>query len=136
MIHQTDSNELKALLENVKTIAVVGLSDQPDRTSHYVSKYMQEKGYTIIPVNPTVSEVLGQKCYASLSDIGQQVDLVNVFRRSEFLSEIAKETVEAGIPSFWAQLGLFNENAYNYLQEHGVQTIMDKCIMVEHSRLV
>ncbi|WP_054709687.1 CoA-binding protein [Bacillus sp. JCM 19041] len=126
--------QIKQLLDTKKRIAVVGLSDNPDRTSYMVSEAMQRAGYTIIPVNPNADVVLGEKSYASLKDIEGPVDMVNVFRRSEFLPGIAKETVERGIDSFWAQLGVVNEDAYDYLKEHGVETVMDRCIKVEHAK--
>ncbi|WP_078391069.1 CoA-binding protein [Shouchella patagoniensis] len=126
--------QIKQLLDTKKRIAVVGLSDNPDRTSYMVSEAMQRAGYTIIPVNPNTDVVLGEKSYASLKDIEGTVDMVNVFRRSEYLPDIAKETVEQGIDSFWAQLGVVNEEAYHYLKEHGVETVMDRCIKVEHAK--
>lgn len=126
--------QIKQLLDTKKRIAVVGLSDNPDRTSYMVSEAMQRAGYTIIPVNPNTDVVLGEKSYASLKDIEGTVDMVNVFRRSEYLPDIAKETVEQGIDSFWAQLGVVNEEAYYYLKEHGVETVMDRCIKVEHAK--
>ncbi|GIN09626.1 CoA-binding protein [Shouchella clausii] len=125
---------MKELLHTKKRIAVVGLSDNPERTSYMVSEAMQKAGYTIIPVNPRVDKVLGEKAYPSLLDIEGEVDLVNVFRRSEFLPEIARDTVKAGIGVFWSQLGVVNEEAYDYLQAHGVETVMDRCIKVEHAK--
>lgn len=125
---------MKELLHTKKRIAVVGLSDNPERTSYMVSEAMQKAGYTIIPVNPRVDKVLGEKAYPSLLDIEGEVDLVNVFRRSEFLPEIARDTVKAGIGVFWSQLGVVNKEAYDYLQAHGVETVMDRCIKVEHAK--
>ncbi|WZY01822.1 CoA-binding protein [Bacillus sp. FSL W7-1360] len=134
MIQNPSDTRIKEILATKKRIAVVGLSDNPERTSYMVSEAMQKNGYTIIPVNPRVDEVLGARAYPSLTAIDVPVDMVNVFRRSEFLPEIAKETVEAGIDTFWAQLGVANEEAYRYLQENGVEVIMDRCIKVEHAK--
>lgn len=98
-----------------------------------VSKAMQDSGYEIIPVNPSVSEVLGVKAVKALKDIEGHVDIVNVFRRSEFLPEIAKEFADIDADIFWAQLGVENEEAYNFLKEKGYTVIMDRCIKVEHA---
>jgi predicted CoA-binding protein len=121
------------MLKKSKRIAVVGLSDNPERTSYMVSKAMQDSGYEIIPVNPAVSEVLGVKAVKALKDIEGHVDIVNVFRRSEFLPEIAKEFAEIDADIFWAQLGVENEEAYNFLKEKGHTVIMNRCIKVEHA---
>lgn len=121
------------MLKKSKRIAVVGLSDNPERTSYMVSKAMQDSGYEIIPVNPAVSEVLGVKAVKALKDIEGHVDIVNVFRRSEFLPEIAKEFAEIDADIFWAQLGVENEEAYNFLKEKGYTVIMNRCIKVEHA---
>lgn len=121
------------MLKKSKRIAVVGLSDNPERTSYMVSKAMQDSGYEIIPVNPAVSEVLGVKAVKALKDIEGHVDIVNVFRRSEFLPEIAKEFAEIDADIFWAQLGVENEEAHNFLKEKGHTVIMNRCIKVEHA---
>ncbi|MEK4029931.1 MULTISPECIES: CoA-binding protein [Bacillaceae] len=133
MITNPTREEMGQLLKKAKTIAVIGLSDNPNRTSYMVSEAMQQAGYKIIPVNPTVDEVLGEKAVASLKDIKEPVDIVNVFRRSEFLPEIAKEFVEIDCEIFWAQLGVANEEAYEFLKEKGKTVIMDRCIKVEHA---
>lgn len=133
-IQNPTDEKIKEVLHTSKRIAVVGLSGNPDRTSYMVSEAMQNAGYTIIPVNPTVDEVLGEKAVASLKDIDGEVDIVNVFRRSEFLPEVARDTVEIGAKTFWAQLGVANQEAYDYLKENGVETIMDRCIKVEHAK--
>ncbi|TDQ39771.1 CoA-binding protein [Aureibacillus halotolerans] len=127
---------MRNALKQAKTIAVVGLSDQPDRTSYQVAKYLQANGYTIIPVNPTISEALGMKAVPSLKDLETPVDIVNVFRRSEHLLGVAEEVVAIGAPLYWAQLGLESKEAYDYLAEHNVDTVMNRCIKVEHARLV
>jgi uncharacterized protein len=125
--------EIGKILKKSKRIAVVGLSDNPQRTSYMVSKAMQDAGYEIIPVNPTVEEVLGVKAVKSLKEIDGHVDIVNVFRRSEYLMEIAAEFAEIDSGIFWAQLGLENEEAYRFLKEKGYTVIMDRCIKVEHA---
>lgn len=133
MIENPSREEMGQMLKKAKRIAVVGLSNNPDRTSYMVSKAMQDNGYEIIPVNPAISEVLGVKAVASLKDIVGHVDIVNVFRRSEFLPGIAKEFAEIDADIFWAQLGVENVEAYNYLKEKGYTVIMDRCIKVEHA---
>jgi predicted CoA-binding protein len=132
-IENPGRDEIKDILQRSKRIAVVGLSDSPDRSSYGVSKAMQEAGYEIIPVNPNVDEVLGVKAVDSLEDIEGHVDIVDVFRRSEFLPNLAKQTAAIGADVFWAQLGVSNQEAYDYLKEHGITVVMDRCIKVEHS---
>lgn len=132
-IENPSREELGKILKKVKRIAVVGLSDNPERTSYMVSKAMQDAGYEIIPVNPKATEILGQKAVPSLKDIEGHVDIVNVFRRSEYLFEVAKEFVEIDADIFWAQQGLENEEAYNFLKEKGYTVVMDRCIKVEHA---
>ncbi|GEN30536.1 putative CoA-binding protein [Cerasibacillus quisquiliarum] len=131
-----ENEEIKHILEKAKTIAVVGLSNNPERTSYQIAKAMQDAGYKIIPVNPMVDEVLGEKAYSSLTEIEEDFDLINVFRRSEFLPEIAKEAAQTKCNVFWAQQGIINEEAYNYLKQKGFTVIMDMCIKVAHSVLV
>ncbi|WP_420829932.1 CoA-binding protein [Bacillus ectoiniformans] len=121
------------ILKKAKRIAVVGLSDNPNRTSYMVSEAMQNAGYTIIPVNPSVDEVLGEKAVSSLKEIDQPVDIVNVFRRSEYLPEIAREFAEIDCDVFWAQQGVAHKEAYDYLKGLGKTVIMDSCIKVEHA---
>ncbi|MFB5581671.1 CoA-binding protein [Bacillus albus] len=133
MIENPTRTEIGEVLKKSKTIAVVGLSDKPERTSYMVSKVMQDAGYRIIPVNPTVDEVLGEKAVASLKDIKEHVDIVNVFRRSEFLMDVAKEFVEIDADIFWAQLGVQDEDTYKLLKEKDYTVIMDRCIKVEHA---
>lgn len=134
---ENPSNEtIKSVLESAKTIAVVGLSNNSSRTSYQISKEMQELGYKIIPVNPTIDEVLGEKSYRSLSEIEENVDIINVFRQPEYLPEIAKEAVKLNTNVFWAQQGVVNKEAYEYLKKHDFTVIMDMCIKVAHAVLV
>ncbi|KAA6452568.1 CoA-binding protein [Bacillus atrophaeus] len=125
--------EIKAILEKSKRIAVVGLSDRPDRTSYMVSKAMQDAGYDIIPVNPTIDEALGVKAVSSLKEVEGHIDIVNVFRRSEHLPGVAEEFLETDADVFWAQQGLVNDEAYEMLKEKGRTVIMDLCIKVAHA---
>ncbi|MGG1218957.1 CoA-binding protein [Priestia endophytica] len=125
--------ELGKILKDSKKIAVVGLSDNKDRTSYLVSEAMQKAGYEIIPVNPNVKEVLGVPAVASLTDIKEHVDIVNVFRRSEHLVDVAKEFLEIDADVFWSQLGVVNQEAYDLLAVEGYKPVMDRCIKVEHA---
>lgn len=125
--------EIKNILEKSKRIAVVGLSNNSSRTSYMVAKAMQDAGYEIIPVNPTIDEALGVKAVGSLKEIDGHVDIVNVFRRSEHLPAVAKEFLEADADVFWAQQGIANEEAYKLLKAEGHPVIMDFCIKVAHS---
>lgn len=134
---ENPSNEkIKEILTTAKTIAVVGLSANPERTSYQIAKEMQKHGYKIIPVNPTVDEVLGEEAYDSLLDIDEPIDIINIFRRPEYLPDIAKAAVQTDCKVFWAQQGIKNEAAYNYLNKHDFTVIMDLCIKVVHSVLV
>ncbi|GMK41621.1 CoA-binding protein [Paenibacillus sp. CCS19] len=128
--------QLKELLERSNTIAVVGLSDKPDRTSYMVAEAMQAKGYRIIPVNPNAETILGEQCYASLADIPEPVDIVNVFRRSEHTPPVAEDAVAIGAKALWLQLGIANEEAAAIAQEGGLFFVMDRCIKVEDSILL
>ena len=130
---------VKHYLENSKTIAVVGLSDREEATSHRVSKEMQERGYRIIPINPRAAsgKILGETVYASLKDIPFSIDIVDIYRRSEFLPDVARDFLEADATIFWAQLGLENEEAEQILRAAGRDDIvMDRCIKQEHTRLI
>ncbi|KGL40011.1 CoA-binding protein [Listeria newyorkensis] len=127
-----ERSEIHQILNKAKRIAVVGLSDNPERTSYQISERMQQEGYTIIPVNPRVDEVLGEKAVASLADIEGHVDIVDIFRRSEFLPDLAREFDQIDADVFWAQSGVSNEEAYDFLKEKGHIVIMDRCIMVEY----
>jgi predicted CoA-binding protein len=128
--------EIKQILQATHTIAVVGLSDKPDRISYMVSEAMQNKGYRIIPVNPNAEQILGEKCYASLDQIPEKIDIVNVFRRSEHIMPVAEEAIRVNAKVFWLQQGIFNEEAAALAAEHGMTVIMDRCIKVEDSILL
>lgn len=136
--HPTDE-QIKDYLATSKTIAVVGLSDRDDAVSKRVSKFMQDMGYRIIPVNPRLAtgEILGEKVYASLSDIPLAVDIVNVFRKSDYLADVAREFVTTDARIFWAQLGLQSQEAAEILQTAGREdVVMDRCIKREYVRLM
>jgi predicted CoA-binding protein len=128
--------EIKQLLQQTKIIAVVGLSDNPDRISYMVSEAMQHKGYRIIPVNPNAEFILGEKCYASLEEIPEKIDIVNVFRRSEHIVPIAEEAIKVKARVLWLQQGIYNEEAAAIASEQGITVIMDRCIKVEDSILL
>ena len=130
---------VRQYLTTSKTVAVVGLSDREETTSNRVSKEMQSRGYRIIPVNPKLAgqEILGEKAYASLAEIPFHVDIVDVFRRSEFLPDVARDFLQADAQIFWAQLGLENKEAEEILRAGGCEDIvMNRCIKKEHTRLI
>jgi predicted CoA-binding protein len=127
--------ELRSILGDAHTIAVVGLSSNPRKESHGIAKFLQAKGYRIIPVNPTETEVLGEKAYASLRDVPEKVDVVDVFRRPEHAPEIAREAVEIGAKLLWLQTGIWNEEAYRIATEGGVEVVMGVCIRTTSKRL-
>ncbi len=120
------------LLQRAKTIAVVGLSDNPLRPSHGVSAYMQSHGYRIIPVNPAISEALGEKSYNSLLDIPEKIDIVNIFRRPEFVEEIVDEAIALKIPAIWMQEEVIHEKAAEKARKEGIFVVMDRCILQDH----
>lgn len=119
------------ILSESKTVAVVGISDKPDRPSHIVARYLQEKGYRVIPVNPLLSEVLGEKACKSLSDVPVKVDLVDVFRKSGDVLPVAEEAVRAGARFFWMQEGVTSEAARDLLTRAGIPVVMDRCVKKE-----
>ena len=126
------SDPIRDLLARAKTIAVVGLSDSPLRPSHGVSAYMQTQGYKIIPVNPTISEALGEKCYSSLLDVPDKIDIVNIFRRPEFVDEIVDQAIQLKIPAVWMQEEVINQHAAEKARKSGMFVAMDLCILKEH----
>lgn len=129
-------DEIKRILEETSTIAVVGLSDNPERTSYMIAETLQAKGYRIVPVNPNAEVILGEKVYPSLKDIPYPVDIVDVFRRSEFTPPIAEEAVAIGAKTLWLQLGVVSEEAAEIARQGGLNMIMDRCIKVEDSILL
>ena len=126
------NDPIAELLKSAKTIAVVGLSDNPMKPSYGVSQYMQSRGYRIIPVNPQVPEVLGEKSYASLLDIPEKVDIVDVFRRPEAVPEIVDQAIQLKVPAIWLQETVVHEEAAQKARDAGIFVVMDKCILKEH----
>src|SRR6266478_5908046 len=122
------------ILKKYKTIAVVGLSSNPMRPSHGVTEYMQGAGYRIIPVNPNEMEVLGEKCYARLEDVPENIDIVNVFRRAEEVPPVVESAIRIGAKVVWMQMGVENEEAAEKARAAGLMVIEDACILVEHRR--
>jgi len=130
-----DINTLRRILRESRVLAVVGLSADWYRPSYFAAKYMQEHGYRVIPVNPKYPEILGEKCYRSLRDIKEKVDLVDVFRKSQDVMPIADEAIAIGAKVLWQQLGVKNEAAAAKAQAAGLETVMDRCVKIEHGRL-
>jgi predicted CoA-binding protein len=130
-----DIPTLRRILRETKTIAVVGLSAHWHRPSYFAAKYMLDHGYRVFPVNPTYAEVLGQKCYKSLRDIPQPVDMVDCFRRSAEIMPIAEDAIAIGAKTLWMQLGVVNQAAANLAEAAGLQVIMDRCVKIEYARL-
>jgi predicted CoA-binding protein len=130
-------SELRRILATCRTLAVVGLSPQWHRPSFFAAKYMQEHGYTIVPVNPTAKEILGQKCYPSVMAAAQehQIDMVDCFRKSEDIPPVAEEAIAAGAKCLWMQIGVINEQAAAQARAAGLAVVMDRCVKIEHARL-
>ena len=124
------------LLRNGRVIAVVGLSSKRARPSYGVAEYMQQQGYRIIPVNPNESQVLGEKCYPRLEDVPEHVDIVDIFRRSEFVAPLVEEAIRRGASAVWMQEGVVDEEAAEKARAAGLAVVMDRCIMMEHLRIV
>jgi predicted CoA-binding protein len=128
--HQPDP--IADLLKRSKTIAVVGLSNSPLRPSYGVSAYMQMNGYRIIPVNPEIKEALGENAYATLLDVPEKIDIVNMFRRPEFVEEVVDQAIRLKVPAIWMQEEVINEKAADKARQAGIFVIMDSCILKEH----
>ena len=132
----TQPDPIADLLRRAKTLAVVGLSDNPLRPSHGVSAYMQSHGYRIIPVNPRIKSCLGEKAYASLldipKDIPDKIDIVNIFRRPEFVEEIVDQAIQLKVPAIWMQEEVIHEKAAEKARQAGIFVVMDRCILKEH----
>ena len=124
----------KQVLRNSRTIAVVGLSSNPTRASYGVSRYMQSRGYRIIPVNPQETEVLGEKAYATLDDVPEPVDMVNIFRLPKFVPDIVDAAIRIKAKSVWMQMGITHDEAARKAEEAGLDVVMDRCLMIEDSR--
>ena len=120
------------IIERYRTVAVVGLSPKPERESHQVARFLQSRGYRMIPVNPGQVEILGERCYGALTEIPEPVEMVNVFRRADAIPPIAEEAMEIGTRVFWMQLGIRNEGAAEKLRRAGMTVVMDRCIKIEY----
>ena len=126
------ADDVTELLKRAKTIAVVGLSDDPMRVSYGVSAYMQSQGYRVIPVNPKIEYSLGEKAYRSLLDVPAKIDIVNIFRRPVFVEEIVDQAIQLKVPAIWMQEGVIHEKAAGKARDAGIFVVMDRCILKEH----
>jgi predicted CoA-binding protein len=131
-----DPTEIQRVLHRSRTIAVVGLSKNELRASHFVGYYLRRHGYRVIPVNPRETEILGETCYPSLTDVPEPVDVVNVFRAPEALPAIVDETIAIGAAALWCQFGVINLEAARTATEAGITVVMDRCIKIEHARYI
>jgi len=128
----TEADRITELLESAKSIAVVGLTDTPTRPSYGVSHYMQSRGYRIIPVNPNITEWMGEKAYPSLFDVPEKIDIVNVFRRPDAVQEVVEQAIQIKAPAIWMQEGVVHHEAAEKARKAGIFVVMDKCILKEH----
>jgi len=128
--------DLTRLLEESKTIAVVGLSDNPSRASYGVARFLQRQKFRVIPVNPELSEVLGEKCYARVADIPDEIDIVDIFRRSEYVPDVVKDALVKHPRCIWMQEGVEHQEAAQMARDAGVAVVMDRCILKELARLL
>lgn len=135
MLQNPQDSEIRAILEKSKNIAVVGLSGNPEKDSNRVARYLIEKGYNIIPVNPAEEEILGRKSYKSISAVPEKIDIVNVFRRSEYLPSIVEEAIKVMPGCIWTQLGIIDGVSAEKAAGEGIRVVMDRCIKVDHQRL-
>jgi predicted CoA-binding protein len=133
-LSSADADRITELLKTAKTIAVVGLTDSPLRPSYGVSHYMLSQGYRIIPVNPNITDWMGEKAYATLLDVPEKVDIVNVFRRSEFVPAIVEQAIQIKAPAIWMQEGVIHEEAAEKARQAGIFVVMDSCILKEHRK--
>jgi uncharacterized protein len=132
MASQPQIDPIAELLRRAKTIAVVGLSSDPMRPSYGVTAYMQSHGYRIIPVNPQIESCLGEKAYASLLDVPEKIDIVNIFRRQEFVEKIVDQAIQLKVPAVWMQEDVVHEDAADKARKAGIFVVMDRCILKEH----
>jgi predicted CoA-binding protein len=131
-----DDHAIERLLRSSRAIAVVGFSDKPHRDSFTIGQYLLSQGYTVYPVNPAIDSVLGMRSYPTLSSVGAPIDIVDIFRRPEFVPPIVEEAVTIGARAVWFQVGVTHPQASSYATRHGLQVVEDRCIMVEHRRLM
>ncbi|MEM7303897.1 MAG: CoA-binding protein [Pseudomonadota bacterium] len=135
MLTTLNDQQIRELLEQTNTIAVVGLSPKPERPSHYIARYLQEASYRVVPVRPAIKELLGEPVYPTINDIPFAIDLVNVFRASQHVPEIVDQCIESGINAIWLQEGIIHNEAAERAHSAGISIIMDKCIYKEMIRL-
>ena len=136
IISINDKQDLKKIFKETKTIAIVGLSPKPEKISNRVGKFLKEKGYKIIPIYPKEERILGEKVYRSISEVNENIDMVNVFRKSEFIPEIVEEILNReDIKTIWLQLGIINNEAMKKAKEKGLNVVQDKCAMVEYNNI-
>lgn len=131
-----DDNTLRKMLEEARVIAVVGHSDKPHRTSYNIAQYLRRAGYKVYPVNPTVEQIDGEKSYASLDEIPEPIDIVDVFRRSEHLEQVVQDAIAANAKAVWGQLGVASPEAAQKADAAEMPMVMDRCIKVDHQRLM
>ena len=136
MFQNPTDTQLKELLQKARTVAVVGLSDKPDRDSNKVAVYLQQQGYKVIPVNPKLDSVLGEKAYKKVSDIPEQVDIVDVFRRSIDTPPVVEDAVSKKPMAVWLQLGIKNDEAAKIAADNNLTIVMDRCIKIDHANLL
>jgi len=134
MSSQAQQDDALAILKDARTVAVVGLSPDPSRPSHVVASYLKRQGYRVIPVNPTVSEVLGERSYPDLRSVPEPVDVVDVFRRPEHVPAIVEEAIAIGAKAVWLQEGVVHEEAAQRARQAGLRVVMDRCMLKEHQR--
>lgn len=126
------TDQIGEVLKSARNIAVVGLSDSPLRPSHGVAAYMQSQGYRILPVNPTITDALGEPSYGSLLDVKEKIDVVNIFRRAEFVPAVVDQAIQLKVPVIWMQEGVIHEQAAEKARRAGIFVVMDRCILKEH----
>jgi uncharacterized protein len=132
MASSDQSDPITEILQRAKTVAVVGLSDSPLRPSHGVAAYLKDRGYRIIPVNPQIESALGEKAYDSLLDVPEKIDIVNIFRRPQFVEEVVDQAIQLNVPVIWMQEEVVHEKAAKKARLAGIFVVMDRCILVEH----
>ena len=131
-----DTENLHRMLKEARVIAVVGHSDKPFRTSYQIAQYLRNAGYKVYPVNPEIKEIDGEKSYASLAEVPEEIDIVDVFRRPEYLEGVVDQAAKVGAKAVWAQLGVHDAEAAKKAEEEGLDMVMDRCIKIDHRRLI
>jgi predicted CoA-binding protein len=132
----SDQGTIARILKNYRSVALVGLSRDPSKYSHRVASYLQTKGFRVIPVNPSAEEILGEQVYKDLTEIKETVEAVDIFRPSDTVEPIVDQAIEIGAKAVWMQLGIVNETAAEKAAKAGLDVVMDRCMMIEHKRLL